>query len=80
MHNIDSVTISSKNVDGQDVGFVANDDYKLTNTSNGDTSEITIDFKAGMSQEKLNALPVRPSRFLTLQLCSRTQTLPLLAM
>ena len=55
MHNIDSVTISSKNVDGQDVGFVANDDYKLTNTSNGDTSEITIDFKAGMSQEKLNA-------------------------
>lgn len=55
MHNIDSVTISSKNVDGQDVGFVANDDYKLTNTSNGDTSEITIDFKAGMSQKKLNA-------------------------
>ena len=55
MHNIDSVTISSKNVDGQDVGFVANDDYKLTNASNGDTSEITIDFKAGMSQEKLNA-------------------------
>lgn len=55
MHNIDSVTISSKNVDGQDVGFVANDDYKLTNTSNGDTSEITIDFKAGTSQEKLNA-------------------------
>lgn len=54
MHNIDSVTISSKNVDGQDVGFVANDDYKLTNTSNGDTSEITIDFKAGTSQEKLN--------------------------
>ena len=55
MHNIDSVTISSKSVDGQDVGFVANDDYKLTNTSNGDTSEITIDFKAGTSQEKLNA-------------------------
>ena len=55
MHNLDSVTISSKNVDGQDVGFVANDDYKLTNTSNGDTSEITIDFKAGTSQEKLNA-------------------------
>lgn len=55
MHNIDSVTISSKNVDGKDVGFVANDDYKLTNTSNGDTSEITIDFKAGTSQEKLNA-------------------------
>lgn len=50
MHNIDSVTISSKDVD-----FVANDDYKLTNTSNGDTSEITIDFKAGTSQEKLNA-------------------------
>lgn len=55
MHNIDSVTISSKSVDGQDVGFVANDDYKLTNTSNGDTSEITIDFKTGMSQDKLNA-------------------------
>ena len=55
MHNIDSVTISSKSVDGKDVGFVANDDYKLTNTSNGDTSEITIDFKAGLSQKKLNA-------------------------
>lgn len=51
MHNIDSVTISSKSVDGQDVGFVANDDYKLTNTSNGDTSEITIDFKAGTSRK-----------------------------
>ena len=52
MHNIDSVTISSKNVD-----FVANTDYKLTDTSNFDTntSEITIDFKAGTSQEKLNA-------------------------
>lgn len=50
MHNIDSVTISSKDVD-----FVANTDYKLTNTSNGDTSEITIDFKAGTSKEKLNA-------------------------
>lgn len=52
MHNIDSVTISSKGVD-----FVANTDYKLTDTSNVDTntSEITIDFKAGMSQEKLNA-------------------------
>lgn len=51
MHNIDSVTISSKNVD-----FVADTDYKLTNTSNGDTSEITIDFKAGTSKEKLNAV------------------------
>ena len=52
MHNIDSVTISSKDVD-----FVANTDYKLTDTSNGDTntSEITIDFKVGTSQEKLNA-------------------------
>lgn len=52
MHNIDSVTISSKDVD-----FVANTDYKLTDTSNFDTntSEITIDFKAGTSQEKLNA-------------------------
>lgn len=52
MHNIDSVTISSKGVD-----FVANTDYKLTDTSNVDknTSEITIDFKAGTSQEKLNA-------------------------
>ena len=52
MHNIDSVTISSKDVD-----FVANTDYKLTDTSNVDTntSEITIDFKAGTSQEKLNA-------------------------
>lgn len=51
MHNIDSVTISSKGVD-----FVANTDYKLTDTSNVDknTSEITIDFKAGTSQEKLN--------------------------
>ena len=51
MHNIDSVTISSKDVD-----FVANTDYKLTDTSNGDTntSEITIDFKTGTSQEKLN--------------------------
>lgn len=52
MHNIDSVTISSG-----DVNFVANTDYKLTDTSNVDTntSEITIDFKAGTSQEKLNA-------------------------
>lgn len=52
MHNIDSVTISSKDVD-----FVANTDYKLTDTSNVDTNtfEITIDFKAGTSQEKLNA-------------------------
>lgn len=52
MHNIDSVTISSKDVD-----FVVNTDYKLTDTSNVDTntSEITIDFKAGTSQEKLNA-------------------------
>lgn len=52
MHNIDSVTISSKDVD-----FVANTDYKLTDTSNVDTntSEITIDFKVGTSQEKLNA-------------------------
>ena len=52
MHNIDSVTISSKDVD-----FVANTDYKLTDTSNVDTntSEITIDFKARTSQEKLNA-------------------------
>lgn len=52
MHNIDSVTISSKDVD-----FVANTDYKLTDTSNVDTntSEITIDFKTGTSQEKLNA-------------------------
>lgn len=52
MHNIDSVTISSKGVD-----FVANTDYKLTDTSNVDknTSEITIDFKAGTSQKKLNA-------------------------
>lgn len=52
MHNIDSVTISRKDVD-----FVANTDYKLTDTSNVDTntSEITIDFKTGTSQEKLNA-------------------------
>lgn len=52
MHNIDSVTISSG-----DVNFVANADYKLTDTSNVDTntSEITIDFKAGTSKEKLNA-------------------------
>lgn len=52
MHNIDSVTISSG-----DVNFVANTDYKLTDTSNVDTntSEITIDFKAGTSKEKLNA-------------------------
>lgn len=52
MHNIDSVTISSG-----DVNFVANTDYKLTDTSNDDTntSEITIDFKAGTSKEKLNA-------------------------
>lgn len=52
MHNIDSVTISSG-----DVNFVANTDYKLTDTFNVDTntSEITIDFKARTSKEKLNA-------------------------
>lgn len=55
MHNIDSVTISSKSADGQDVVFTANTDYMLTDTSNKDTSEITIDFKAGKSQDKLNA-------------------------
>lgn len=55
VHNIDSVTISSKDAEGQDVPFVNNDDYKLTNTSNGNNSEITIDFKTGMSQDKLNA-------------------------
>lgn len=55
MHNIDSVTISSKDTEGQDVTFAANTDYTLTNTSNGNNSEITIDFKAGMNQDKLNA-------------------------
>lgn len=50
MHNIDSVTISSK-----DAVFAADTDYMLTDTSNGDTSEITIDFKAGTNQDKLNA-------------------------
>lgn len=55
MHNLDSVTISSKDTEGQDVTFAANTDYTLTNTSNGKNSEITIDFKAGTSQDKLNA-------------------------
>lgn len=55
MHNLDSVTISSKDTEGQDVTFAANTDYTLTNTSNGNNSEITIDFKAGKSQDKLNA-------------------------
>lgn len=55
MHNINSVTIRSKSADGQDVVFTANTDYMLTDTSNKDTSEITIDFKAGTSQDKLNA-------------------------
>lgn len=55
VHNIDSVTISSKDAKGQDVPFVNNDDYKLTDTSNGNNSEITIDFKTGVSQDKLNA-------------------------
>lgn len=55
MHNLDSVTISSKDTEGQDVTFAANIDYTLTNTSNGNNSEITIDFKAGKSQDKLNA-------------------------
>lgn len=55
MHNLDSVTISGKNAEGQDVPFANNDDYKLTDTSNGNNSEITIDFKAGTSQDKLNA-------------------------
>lgn len=55
MHNLDSVTISSKDTEGQDVTFANNDDYKLTDTSNGNNSEITIDFKAGTSQDKLNA-------------------------
>lgn len=55
MHNIDSVTISSKDTEGQDVTFAANTDYTLTNTSNGNNSEITIDFKAGTSQDKLKA-------------------------
>lgn len=54
-HNLDSVTISSKDADGQDVTFAANTDYTLTDTSNGNNSEITIDFKAGTSQDKLNA-------------------------
>lgn len=55
MHNLDSVTISGKNAEGENVTFVNNDDYKLENTSSNDTSEITIDFKVGTSQEKLNA-------------------------
>lgn len=55
MHNLDSVTISSKDTEGQDVTFAANIDYTLTNTSNGNNSEITIDFKVGTSQDKLNA-------------------------
>ena len=55
MHNLDSVTISSKDTEGQDVTFAANTDYTLTSTSNGNNSEITIDFKAGTSQDKLNA-------------------------
>lgn len=55
MHNLDSVTISSKDTEGQDVTFAANTDYTLTNTSNGNNSEITIDFKAGTSQDKLKA-------------------------
>lgn len=55
MHNLDSVTISSKDTEGQDVTFAANTNYTLTNTSNGNNSEITIDFKAGKSQDKLNA-------------------------
>lgn len=55
MHNLDSVTISSKDTEGQDVTFAANTDYTLTNTSNGNNSEITIDFKAGTIQDKLNA-------------------------
>ena len=55
MHNLDSVTISSKDTEGQDVTFAANTDYTLTNTSNGNNSEITIDFKAGTSQDKLSA-------------------------
>ena len=54
-HNLDSVTISSKDADGQDVTFAANTDYTLTDTSNGNNSEITIDFKAGTSQDNLNA-------------------------
>lgn len=74
MHNIDSVTISSKDVD-----FVANTDYKLTDTSNVDTntSEITIDFKAGTSQEKLNAAAgktITISYTATLQLDADTTT------
>lgn len=55
MHNLDSVTISSKDTEGQDVTFAANTDYTLTNASNGNNSEITIDFKVGTSQDKLNA-------------------------
>lgn len=55
MHNLDSVTISSKDTEGQDVTFVANTDYTLTDTSNGNNSEITIDFKVGTSQDNLNA-------------------------
>lgn len=55
MHNLDSVTISSKDTEGRDVTFAANTDYTLTNTSNGNNSEITIDFKVETSQDKLNA-------------------------
>lgn len=54
-HNINSVTISGKNADGQDVTFAANTDYTLTDTSDSNNSEITIDFKAGTSQDNLNA-------------------------
>lgn len=55
MHNLDSVTISSKDAEGQDVIFDANIDYTLTDTSDSNNSEITIDFKAGTSQDNLNA-------------------------
>lgn len=55
MHNLDSVTISSKDTEGQDVTFAANTDYTLTDTSDSNNSEITIDFKAGTSQDNLNA-------------------------
>ena len=54
-HNINSVTISGKNADGQDVTFAANADYTLTDTSDSNNSEITIDFKVGTSQDNLNA-------------------------
>ena len=55
VHNIDSVTISGKNTNGENVTFDKDTDYDLKNTSTGDNSEITIDFKAGQSQDKLNA-------------------------